>query len=151
MSKGFAVSLDLDLSAPDGFARGQLSREQRHHRPLLARQDDAPPDRVFRALTTDKVERWWGHPDYYRSTDWMVDLCVQASGARSRSRFSFCNIALSLAVQSPDPVTPPAVFGCANSQSKTVAQFHQTRMMRNSLSGHGLRLFSPQLRPLQTA
>lgn len=27
----------------------------------------ASPERVFQALTTDEVERWWGHPDYYRT------------------------------------------------------------------------------------
>ena len=36
----------------------------------------APPERVFRALTTNEVERWWGHPDYYRQTDWTADLRV---------------------------------------------------------------------------
>ena len=36
----------------------------------------APPERVFRALTTDEVERWWGHPDFYRSTEWTADLRV---------------------------------------------------------------------------
>jgi len=36
----------------------------------------APPARVFRALTTDQVERWWGHPDFYRMTDWSADLRV---------------------------------------------------------------------------
>jgi uncharacterized protein YndB with AHSA1/START domain len=36
----------------------------------------APPERVFRALTTAEVERWWGHPDFYRSTDWKADLRV---------------------------------------------------------------------------
>ena len=36
----------------------------------------APPERVFRALTTDEVERWWGHPDFYRSTEWAADLRV---------------------------------------------------------------------------
>src|SRR5258708_35275440 len=30
----------------------------------------APPERVFRALTTNDVERWWGHPDFYRQTGW---------------------------------------------------------------------------------
>jgi glutathione S-transferase len=35
-----------------------------------------PPERVFRALTTDEVERWWGHPDFYRQTDWSADLRV---------------------------------------------------------------------------
>ncbi len=36
----------------------------------------APPERVFRALTTNEVERWWGHPDFYRQTDWKADLQV---------------------------------------------------------------------------
>ncbi len=36
----------------------------------------APPERVFAALTTNEVERWWGHPDYYRQTDWKADLRV---------------------------------------------------------------------------
>jgi len=35
-----------------------------------------PPERVFRALTTYKVERWWGHPDFYRQTEWTADLRV---------------------------------------------------------------------------
>jgi uncharacterized protein YndB with AHSA1/START domain len=35
---------------------------------------DAPPDRVFRALTTSEVERWWGHSDYYRQEGWTADL-----------------------------------------------------------------------------
>ena len=38
---------------------------------------DAPPERVFHALTTDEVERWWGHPDFYRQTDWAADLRVR--------------------------------------------------------------------------
>src|SRR5262245_25174256 len=37
---------------------------------------DASPDRVFRALTTSDVERWWGHPDYYRQENWKADLRV---------------------------------------------------------------------------
>jgi uncharacterized protein YndB with AHSA1/START domain len=35
-----------------------------------------PPERVFRALTTNEVERWWGHPDSYRQTGWAADLRV---------------------------------------------------------------------------
>jgi uncharacterized protein YndB with AHSA1/START domain len=36
----------------------------------------APPERVFQALTTDDVERWWGHPDFYRQTNWKANLKV---------------------------------------------------------------------------
>jgi uncharacterized protein YndB with AHSA1/START domain len=34
------------------------------------------PERVFRAFTTNEVEQWWGHADFYRSTDWTADLRV---------------------------------------------------------------------------
>jgi uncharacterized protein YndB with AHSA1/START domain len=34
----------------------------------------APPERVFQALTTNEVERWWGHPDFYRQMNWKADL-----------------------------------------------------------------------------
>ena len=36
----------------------------------------APPERVFKALTTDEVERWWGAPGFYRQRDWQADLRV---------------------------------------------------------------------------
>lgn len=36
----------------------------------------ALPERVFQALTTNEVESWWGHPDFYRQTDWKADLRV---------------------------------------------------------------------------
>jgi uncharacterized protein YndB with AHSA1/START domain len=36
----------------------------------------ASPERIFHALTTNEVERWWGHPDFYRRTDWKADLRV---------------------------------------------------------------------------
>ena len=35
-----------------------------------------PPERVFRALTTDEVERWWGSADTYRMTEWTAELRV---------------------------------------------------------------------------
>ncbi|MBV9945854.1 MAG: SRPBCC domain-containing protein [Myxococcales bacterium] len=34
----------------------------------------AAPERVFRALTTDEITRWWGSPDLYRTTEWVGDL-----------------------------------------------------------------------------
>jgi uncharacterized protein YndB with AHSA1/START domain len=48
----------------------------------------APPERVYQALTTDEVERWWGHPDYYCQTAWKSDLrvCGQWSVRRSVQR-----------------------------------------------------------------
>lgn len=36
----------------------------------------ATPQRVFRALTTNEVERWWGHPDFYGQERWKADLRV---------------------------------------------------------------------------
>jgi uncharacterized protein YndB with AHSA1/START domain len=35
-----------------------------------------PPERVFRALTTDEVTAWWGSADTYRTTAWQADLRV---------------------------------------------------------------------------
>ena len=43
---------------------------------LATAEFDASPERIFRALITDEVERWWGHPDFYRQTDWKADLRV---------------------------------------------------------------------------
>lgn len=37
---------------------------------------EAPPERVFRALTTNEVEQWWGAPGFYRQMDWKADLRV---------------------------------------------------------------------------
>jgi uncharacterized protein YndB with AHSA1/START domain len=37
---------------------------------------DATPERVFRALTTSEVERWWGHPDFYSQEGWQADLHI---------------------------------------------------------------------------
>jgi uncharacterized protein YndB with AHSA1/START domain len=39
-------------------------------------QISASPNQIFSAFTTDEVGRWWGHPDYYRWTDWKADLRV---------------------------------------------------------------------------
>jgi len=36
----------------------------------------APPERVFHALITDEVERWWGSCESYRMVDWTADLRV---------------------------------------------------------------------------
>jgi uncharacterized protein YndB with AHSA1/START domain len=43
----------------------------------------APPERVFRALTTgDDITRWWGSPETYRTTEFTADL---RPGGRWRS------------------------------------------------------------------
>jgi uncharacterized protein YndB with AHSA1/START domain len=36
----------------------------------------APPERVFRALTTDEVTKWWGSDEMYRTTSFTSDLRV---------------------------------------------------------------------------
>ncbi|TGQ29080.1 MULTISPECIES: SRPBCC domain-containing protein [unclassified Mesorhizobium] len=44
---------------------------------VLASADiNSPPERVFSALVTDEVERWWGSADIYRMTGWSADLRV---------------------------------------------------------------------------
>lgn len=32
------------------------------------------PERVFRAITTEEVTRWWGSAETYRTTEWTADL-----------------------------------------------------------------------------
>jgi uncharacterized protein YndB with AHSA1/START domain len=61
---------------------------------LAAAEIGAPPERVFRALTTNEAELWWGSPETYRVTDWNADVRV---GGR-----------WSLAVQRPDGRMYPA-------------------------------------------
>jgi uncharacterized protein YndB with AHSA1/START domain len=39
----------------------------------------AAPERVFRALNSEEVERWWGSPETYRMTDWGADMRVGGS------------------------------------------------------------------------
>ena len=43
---------------------------------ILASADvNAPPERVFRALTTrDEVEQWWGAPAVYTVRDWIAEV-----------------------------------------------------------------------------
>jgi uncharacterized protein YndB with AHSA1/START domain len=32
------------------------------------------PEQIFRALTTNEVEKWWKHPGFYYQKDWNADL-----------------------------------------------------------------------------
>lgn len=42
---------------------------------ILARVDIAvPPERVFRALTSEEVTAWWGSDETYRTTSFTIDL-----------------------------------------------------------------------------
>jgi uncharacterized protein YndB with AHSA1/START domain len=34
----------------------------------------APPERVFRALTSEEITKWWGSPELYRVTGFQIDL-----------------------------------------------------------------------------
>lgn len=44
---------------------------------VLATVDvQVPPERAFRALTTDELERWWGSPDTYRMRRWSSEVRV---------------------------------------------------------------------------
>jgi uncharacterized protein YndB with AHSA1/START domain len=44
---------------------------------LLAMIDiAASPERVFRAVTSDELVRWWGSADTYRTTSWTGDVRV---------------------------------------------------------------------------
>jgi len=42
---------------------------------LLATIDiAAPPERVFRAVTSEELPLWWGSDDLYRTTEWSGDV-----------------------------------------------------------------------------
>ncbi|HSN25905.1 MAG TPA: SRPBCC domain-containing protein, partial [Kofleriaceae bacterium] len=42
---------------------------------VLARVEIAvPPERVFKALTTEELTAWWGADDMYRTTKFTIDL-----------------------------------------------------------------------------
>ena len=41
---------------------------------LAAVEIAAPPERVFRAITTDDVVHWWGSPELYQTTQWVADV-----------------------------------------------------------------------------
>jgi len=43
---------------------------------LATRDLPATPERVFRALTTDEAEHWWGAPDVYTIESWRADVRV---------------------------------------------------------------------------
>ena len=36
----------------------------------------APPERVFRAIASEELAKWWGSADSYRTTKWTGDLRV---------------------------------------------------------------------------
>jgi uncharacterized protein YndB with AHSA1/START domain len=36
----------------------------------------APPERVFRALASEDIAKWWGSPELYRVTEWSGDVRV---------------------------------------------------------------------------
>jgi len=35
---------------------------------------DAPPDEVFRAISSPEICEWWGSDDHYRVTNWVGDV-----------------------------------------------------------------------------
>jgi uncharacterized protein YndB with AHSA1/START domain len=42
---------------------------------ILARVEiAAPPERVFKALASDEIAKWWGSPQLYRVTKWVGDV-----------------------------------------------------------------------------
>lgn len=43
---------------------------------LAAVEIAVPPERVFRALTTNEIVAWWGSDDLYRTTEFSADLRV---------------------------------------------------------------------------
>src|SRR5262249_7431793 len=71
-TKDFRIA-STDKAAPRSVADGFGGT-------IIAMADlDARPERVFQLLTTPEIERWWGHPEFYRSVNWKADLRVCGS------------------------------------------------------------------------
>jgi uncharacterized protein YndB with AHSA1/START domain len=58
------MSLDQKARAVADVTQGTI---------LAAVEIAAPPERVFRAITSDDIVKWWGSPDTYRTTEWVGD------------------------------------------------------------------------------
>jgi uncharacterized protein YndB with AHSA1/START domain len=62
------MAMMLRYSWPQAMANGETA---------MAMADiSAPPERVFAALATEEVERWWGSADTYRMSGWTAELRV---------------------------------------------------------------------------
>jgi len=59
-------------SIPKGAARAVADLTQGLI--LASVEIDAPPERVFRALSSAEVAEWWGSPDTYRVKKWTGDV-----------------------------------------------------------------------------
>jgi len=56
----------LPHSWPQAMANGETA--------MALAEIPASPERIFAALVTDEVERWWGSPDACLMTGWTADL-----------------------------------------------------------------------------
>jgi hypothetical protein len=56
----------------------------------------ASPERTFRVLTTNEVERWWGHPDFYHQTGWTADLCAHLLNGCDYTKISCAPVSLTV-------------------------------------------------------
>ena len=43
---------------------------------LASVEINATPERVFRALASEEIAKWWGSPELYRVTEWSGDVRV---------------------------------------------------------------------------
>ncbi|GEM_PF-290945 len=73
----FVAEVERQTRATHGATDGPAPRAVTDGATVLATMDmGAAPERIFRALTTAEVERWWGAPDTYQATAWRADLRV---------------------------------------------------------------------------
>lgn len=67
-----------DFRAPTGTKKAPKAAVDGVAGMLLALAEvPGTPDQVFRALTTNEVEKWWKIPGVYHLKDWKADLHVQ--------------------------------------------------------------------------
>lgn len=67
MTNSDSTTKEAPLSARANFTRGEVSASV-----LLS----APPERVFRAMTSAEICEWWVHPGVFDTREWNGDLRV---------------------------------------------------------------------------
>jgi uncharacterized protein YndB with AHSA1/START domain len=76
VTTGSKTATDFRIPTPTKWRAPRAVADGKDGTIIATAEVAAPPERVFRALTTNEVERWWGHPNFYRSTRWKADLRV---------------------------------------------------------------------------
>jgi uncharacterized protein YndB with AHSA1/START domain len=69
-------AMTMKMAIETEAARSQIRAVTDGWTVLAAAEIAATPERIFRALTTEEVEAWWGSSDTYRLTEWLADFRI---------------------------------------------------------------------------